>query len=622
MLPNPEIREVTIHDYLKILKKRIGIFFLVPFIIIVTTVIYISVRKPIYRATASILIEAVAPKVIEIKDVSREDFQSMFSQNIFQTQYKILTSIALAEKVADNLRASKDSAFKNIDNLTEKLLLQIKVEKLKDSQVVLFHVEDPDALNASTIANTFAKTYIQQDIEKRSRAAREASGWLQSQIGSYKDKVREAEEALNAYIQSNKIVSLPDIEKKTQGLLESLKENKSKLETELADGVKRYREKHPKIISLRAQLEDIEKKIEKETSNLLDLNEKMVQYNLLKKDVESNQEIYINMLNRTKETGLAEKIEVSRISIIDYAQPPLRPFRPNKKRAMQAAIILSLLGSVGVAFFLEYLDSTIRTAEDVSSYLNLPFLGYIPSITSRDAKTESEKALVCWQMTQSTIIESFRSVRTSILFAAPEDKRLNSIVITSSLPQEGKSFISSNLSAVFCQLNEKVILIDMDMRRPKLHRTLKIEQKPGLSDFLTGNIDLTKIIRPTSINNLFIIPAGTVPPNPSELLSSRKINTLFEDLKGKYDRIVIDSPPVLSVPDTLLLGKIADGIVLVIKGASTRLDAISGTKKKILEAKGKIIGVIVNNINPEREDKYYYYHYYYSEEGGKGKKQS
>ncbi len=622
MLPNPEIREVTIHDYLKIIKKRMGIFFVVPFIIIVSTVIYISVRKPIYRATASILIEAVTPKVIDIADVSREDFQSIFSQNLFQTQYKILTSLALAEKVADNLRSSRDSAFRNIDNLAERLLLQIKVEKLKESQVVLIHAEDADALNASAIANAFAKTYIQQDIEKRNRAAKEASAWLQSQIGTYKDKVREAEEALNAYIQNNKIVSLPDIEKKTQGLLESLKQEKSKLETALAEGLKRYKEKHPKTIALHAQADDVEKKIEKETSNLLDLNEKMVQYNLLKKDVESNQEIYTNMLNRTKETGLAEKLEVSRISIIDYARPPIHPFRPNKKRSMQAAIILSLLGSVGLAFFLEYLDSTVRTAEDVSSYLNLPFLGYIPSVNNKEAGTESEKALICWQMTQSTIIESYRSVRTSILFATPEDRRLNSILITSSLPQEGKSFVSSNLSAVFCQLNERVILLDMDMRRPKIHKTLKIEQKPGLSDFLTGNIDLEKIIKPTSINNLFIIPAGTVPPNPSELLSSRKINTLFEDLKSKFDRIIIDSPPVLSVSDTLLLGKIVDGIVLVIKGASTHLDAINSAKKKILEAKGKIIGVIVNNINPEREDKYYYYHYYYSEEGGKGKKQS
>lgn len=622
MLPNPEVREVTIQDYLKIIKKRIGIFIVLPFVIISTAVIYITIRKPTYRATASILIEAVAPRVIRIDEVAREDFQSMLSQNLYQTQYKILTSRALAEKVAENLRSSRDSTFRNVDNLTEKLLLQTKVEKLKDSQVVLIHAEDNDALNASTIANSYAKTYIQQDIEKRNRAAKEASAWLQSQIGTYKDKVREAEEALNAYIQSNKIVTLPDIEKKTQGLLESLKQEKSRLETALADGIKRYKEKHPKIISLHAQLNDVEKKIEQETGNLLDLNEKMVQYNLLKKEVESNQEIYTNMLNRTKETGLAEKIEVSRISIIDYAKPPLHPFRPNKKRTMQTAVILSLLGSLGLAFLLEYLDSTIRTAEDVSTYLNLPFLGYIPSVNNKEAGTESEKALICWNMSQSTIIESYRSVRTSILFATPEDRRLNTILITSSLPQEGKSFVSSNLSAIFCQLNERVILLDMDMRRPKLHRTIKIEQKPGLSDFLTGNIDLSKIIKTTSLNALSIIPAGTIPPNPSELLSSKKINTLLEDLKGKFDRIIIDSPPVLSVPDTLLLGKIVDGIVLVIKGASTRLDAISGVKKKILDAKGKIIGVVVNNLNPEREDKYYYYHYYYGEEGGRGKKQT
>ncbi|MDD5432300.1 MAG: polysaccharide biosynthesis tyrosine autokinase [Candidatus Omnitrophica bacterium] len=617
MLPNPETSQVTIQDYLRIIKKRIWLILACVFIITTAVTVYVSQQTPMYRATASLLIDLVPPKVIGVDEVYRE---SLWGEPFLQTQIKLLSSLALAEKVADELRASKDSYYKNIYNLPERLRLQVRIEMPKNTQIVLLSVDDTDPLRASTIANAFVRIYMQQDVEKRNRTVKEASSWLQSQIGSYKDKLREAEEALNNYVQTNKIVDLPDIERKTQGLLEALKGEKSKLETELAEGAKRYKEQHPKIIAIKAQLEDINDKLINETNHLLELNQKLVQYNLLKKEVESSQNVYTGMLSRLKETGIAEKIETSRISVVDYAKPPEFPFKPNKQKAMQMAVIFSLIIGVGISYLLEYLDSSIRTAEDVSSYLNLPFLGYIPSVY-KEAKTDSEKAVLALQGAQSQISEAFRAARTSILFATPEDKPLHIILLTSSLPQEGKSFVSSNLSIVFSQLNERVILIDMDMRRPKIHKNFNIDQKPGLSDFLTGGVDLEKIINKTSIPNLFIIPTGTIPPNPSELLSSKKIITLLEDLKGKFNRIIVDSPPVLSVADSQILSNIVDGVVLVVKGASTRLEAVDRAKKKLSEAKsGRTIGVIVNNIAPEKEDKYYYYHYYYSEEGKKVKK--
>ena len=193
-------------------------------------------------------------------------------------------------------------------------------------------------------------------------------------------------------------------------------------------------------------------------------------------------------------------------------------------------------------------------------------------------------------------------------------------MVTSSLPQEGKSFISANLSQAFCQMNERIVLIDMDMRRPKTHKAFNFDLKPGLSDFLAGSLTSDAIIRKTLVSNLSVITAGTIPPNPSELLLSGKIHVLLDELRAKYDRIIIDSPPVLSVPDTSILASIADGAVLVIRGAYTRLEAVVKAKQKILESKGKIIGVIVNNIRPEKEDSYYYYHYYYAEEEKSKKK--
>lgn len=616
MLPNPAIREVNLQDYLKIIRKRL--ILILAFLIIIPTfvAIYDFTRDPIYRSTVSIMIEKAQPKVTKFEEVYQGTYTEM--QYYYQTQIKILESRGLVEGVFDELHLSKDPDFRDLKDPVEALDKNIKIEPVKNSQIILINVEDKDALRASTIANTLAKIYIQQDIEMKNRAAKEATGWLEVQLTDIKKKVQASEEALNNYMQKNRIVTVPDIEQKTQTLLDSLKQEKSKLETDVAEASKRYKEKHPKMIALRAQLDDTLAKIDKETNNLLDVNQKMVQYNLLKKESDSVQSLYTSMLSRAKETDVSEKISSSGIRIIDSAKPAEIPYKPKKAQDIIIAIIFSLFSGLGLTFLVEYLDSSIRTSDDVTMYINLPFLGYIPS-TEKDLKTDAQKSLVCFSDPKAKITESFRAVRTSILFASPEDKPLKIILITSSTPQEGKSFFTANLSEVFCQVNEQIVLVDIDMRRPKIHKELGIEQTPGLSDFLTGNCGAQNIIKPSIVPNLSVIPSGTIPPNPSELLSSGKIQSLFEELKAKFSRIIVDSPPILSAADTSLLANMADGVILLVKGSSVRMEAVLQAKDKILKSKGKIIGVVVNNTHPDKEDSYYYYHYYSSEEGKKHK---
>jgi capsular exopolysaccharide synthesis family protein len=365
-------------------------------------------------------------------------------------------------------------------------------------------------------------------------------------------------------------------------------------------------------------VEEVNKKIKEEEDSLLALNQKMVQYNLLKNDVDTNQQLYTSILTRAKETGVDQTLESSNIRIIDSARPEARPSKPNKTRDVILSVIVALVYGLGLSVFLEYWDSSIRTAEDVTSYLNLPFLGYIPSF-GKEIKTDHERAFFCSQKTTNPITESFRALRTSILFSTPEDKPLKSILITSSAPGEGKSLVSTNLAEIFCQVNERVILIDVDMRRPMLYKLFQVDQKPGLSAYLTGSATLDSIIRTTAMPNLSLITSGSIPPNPSELLSSGKIRSLIEELKLKFDRIILDAPPTISIADAPLLANIVDGVVIVVKGASTRLDVVMGAKKRISESKGKILGVTINNVIPEKEDRFYYYHYYYAE--GKDKNQ-
>lgn len=609
MLPNPEIHEVRLQDYLKILRKRILV--IVAFLIVIPSVVVVKVftEIPIYRATVSILIRQTSPRVTKFEEVYQ--LSAIESKQYYQTQYKILASRVLLERVFTDLHLSREKDFLEAKDPIGLLKKKIIIEPVKHSQIVLIHVDDVDALRASAIANALAKDYIQYDIETKNIATKEAVVFLETQLTDIKKKLRESEEALNEYIQKNKIVTIPDIEQKSNILLETLKESKSKLETELANNLKRYKEKHPKIIALTAQLAEVNKKIEEETNNLLALTGKLVQYNLLKKEVESNQQLYTSMLNRAKETSVSEKIETSNIQIIDAAKPPDAPYKPQKAKSISISILFALFCGVGFVFFLEYLDSSIHAAEDVRIYLDLPFLGYIPSI-SRQTKTIVERGLICHLKPTSASAEAYRAVRTSILFAFPQDTPLKSILVTAALPEEGKSMIASNLSLIFNQTNERVVLIDMDMRRPVQNKIFNLEQKNGLSNFLAGNIDLESIIKPTLIRNLYVVTSGVIPPNPSELLSSKKIRQFFDELKSRFDRIIGDSPPILSVADTSLLANIVDGVVLVIKGASTRIEAIKKAKEKILEAKGKVIGVIINNVTPEKEEGYYYYHHYYS----------
>ena len=605
MLPNPEVREVNIKDYILILKKRILV--VAGFLLIFPTIVAISVsiQKPIYRSTASVLIEDRPP--------SSSSQNAVYSAPLdVGTQLRVLNSRVLAERIYNESKLAGDLDFRKEADPISFLMSKLTFVNARETNVVLIHADDGDPLRAAAIANAYANGYIQYDIDMRNRTARDSSAWMREQLQEVKEKLKEAEIALNNYIQKNKIIVTGDYKDVLEGKLESLKRQKSELETRRADSSKRYKDKHPVMVSLETQIEEVNAKLEQEIVDMLDLNNKMVHYNILKNEVDSNQNLYESLLEASKETSLVEKNQISAIQLIDIAQPDNVPFKPQKKKSILMSILIAVFGGIGVTIFLEYFDSSIHTAEDISNYINIPFLGYIPTC-GKDIRTDGEKAAICFKKPTSAISESFRALRTSIIFSSPEDKPLKSILVTSSVPGEGKSFLSLNLAIIFSQMNEKVIYIDGDMRRPMMHKNMNLDNKEGLSTYLIGSLDLDAIIKSSSVPGLSVITSGPIPPNPSELLSSTKVGALIRELSSKYDRIIIDAPPGASVADTLLLANIVDGVVLVIKGGRTRLDAVLSTKKKIVDTKGKIIGAVINNIHPEKEDKYYYYHYSSSE---------
>ena len=601
MLPNSEVREVNIKDYILILKKRILV--VAGFLLIFPTIIaiHVSIQKPVYRSTASVLIENRPPSA------SSKDAAYSAPLDV-DTQLKVLNSRVLAERIYNESKLAGDPDFRKEADPVGALMSKLTFINARKTNVVLIHADDGDPLRAAAIANAYANGYIQYDIDMRNRAARDASGWMREQLDEVKEKLKEAETELNNYIQKNKIVITSDYKNVLQEKSESLQQKKSELDIQLSEAFKRYKDKHPVTVSLKTRIEEVNAKLEQEIVDMLELNTKMVNYNILKNEVDSNQNLYEALLEASKETGIAEKNQISAIQLLDIAQPDDVPFKPKKKQSIILATLIALFGGIGTAISLEYFDSSIRTAEDISNYINLPFLGYIPTC-GKDVRTDGEKASICFQKPTSAIAESFRALRTSIIFSSPEDKPLKSILVTSSIPVEGKSFISLNLAIIFSQMNEKVIFIDGDMRRPKLHKNMNLDNKEGLSTYLIGSAELDAIIKSSPVPGLSVITSGPIPPNPSELLSSTKIGALVRELSSKYERIIIDAPPGFSVADTLLLANIVDGVVLVIKGGSTRLELVLTVKKKIIETKTRIIGTVINNIHPEKDDKYYYYHY-------------
>jgi succinoglycan biosynthesis transport protein ExoP len=317
---------------------------------------------------------------------------------------------------------------------------------------------------------------------------------------------------------------------------------------------------------------------------------------------------------------------------VNSARVPTYPVEPNVPRNLGFAFVLGLTSGVGLAFLLEGLDNTVRTTEQAQAISGLPPLGMIPlgSKTAREgaaskrlmlATSNEAVELITHVRPQSQMAESYRALRTSLLLShlgAPPKV----IMVTSALPQEGKSTTSINCAVVLAQKGVRVLLIDCDLRRPSIHKTLGMGPRSGLSNVLTGSITLKQAITvaPT-LPNLDVLPAGTPPPNPAELLASTNMRDVLAELRDKYDHIVLDTPPTLSVTDAVVLSPRADAIVLVIRSGSTTKQALRRSRDILMQVNARVSGVLLNAVDLSSPDYYYYYEYqgkyaqYYRDDG-------
>lgn len=463
---------------------------------------------------------------------------------------------------------------------------------------------------------------------------------------------RMAKEALYRQSKGKNIDSLPSILENK--LMMDLKQTYIQLEGQYMKLSETFKPGYPEMVRLKNQMQSIQKRMEGEIAmivasiksdyeaslrresllrqafeqqkaKVMEMKDQAIQYNILKREADTNKELYKGLLQRMKEAGVSAGLTVSNIQVVDQAEIPTSPYKPNRRLNLLLAAVVGLFLGVGLAFFFEYLDNTVKTPEDVEQVIRLPSFGMIPEI-SHERRRRLEKGasypveLITYGHPKSMLSEAYRNIRTSILLSFSE-KPPKKIVITSANPFEGKTTTAINTSIALSQTGAQVLIIDTDMRKPRIHKIFNHhENGVGLSNFLSGHGELDSIVRKSEVPNLYYIPAGPIPPNPSELLGSNLFKSMIESLGKRFDHIILDSPPVLGFADSIILSTCVDGVVLVALGGKTPREVLQRAKEVLYQVNAKILGVVINRVNIQRSDYgyyYYRYHYYYGKEGKK-----
>jgi tyrosine-protein kinase Etk/Wzc len=397
------------------------------------------------------------------------------------------------------------------------------------------------------------------------------------------------------------------------------------------------------VHSFQARAEGLQRVVESYTHKLESLPDKNVQLARLERNRKVDENLYMMMREKHEESRITQAGQIGKVRILDAAVEPVAPISPKVRLNMIIGVILGLGLGLGIAVLREYMDTTIRRVEDVEN-LGLSVLAAIPRIDSseidRTVKEVNERAngngttraevarLVTHFKPKSPVSEAYRTLRTNLQFSGG-DKQIRSFLVTSAGPGEGKSTTTANLGIAISLQGTRTVLIDTDLRRPVIHKIFDLEKNKGLTNVLVGKLTLDEAIQRTNVKNLDIITSGILPPNPAELLGSSRMKALVNELKGRYDLCLFDSPPLIAVTDAAVLSKELDGVLLVVKSGQTQHDALVRGTDLLKNVGTKILGVLLNDVSRENTYGsyyyYYYYHYYYyygegGDKNGKKKK--
>jgi capsular exopolysaccharide synthesis family protein len=380
----------------------------------------------------------------------------------------------------------------------------------------------------------------------------------------------------------------------------------SKLQGEIAKVVQSVKNEYQAAV---IQERTLTGALDQQKRDALALNRKGIDYGVLQRDAATNRQVFDSLLQRAKETGVSTELKTSNIRVVDAAEVPRRPASPNAPTNLLLALFGGGTLALGLAFFFEYLDNRIKTPDEVKAHLGLPFLGMVPALFGDAVKDPLMNNGV-----PSNFSEAFRAIRTNVLFSSAEEGS-KTIVITSTAPGEGKTTVASNISIALAQASQRVLLVDADMRKPRVHSVFGQPQEPGLSNVLVGNAKASEAIRGTAVPNLWTMSAGMLPPNPSELLGSKRFKDFISTLGQHFDWVIIDTPPVMAVTDAVIASNVSQGIVFVLGSEMTSRHTAQRALEQLANGKAKFVGAVLNRVDLQHHG-YYYSQYYRREYAG------
>jgi len=643
---------------------------------------------PTYTASTTMQIDREAARILQTDDVAPRE-SMVQGEEFFQTQYGLLRSRSLSQRVIESLGLGTSSAFLDSMGVAEPDVAQgqtvsaaarseivleavqdnLGVQPVRGSRLVGVSFDSPDPALSARVANAFAENFIQSNLDRKFESSSYAREFLEERLAQTKTTLEDNERRLVAYATEEQIInvgnegaggdsagtqslatsdlialngalsrttaarvaaeekwrqanastlmSLPEVLQNPT--IQQLSQTRAGLSATYQQKLSIYRPEFPEMVQLQAQLDEADRQIQAIAGNIrssirqqfqiaaneerslqaqvnglkgdvLDLQDRSIQYNILQREVDTSRTLYDGLLQRYKEVGVAGGVTTNNVSIVDRAEPPSRPSSPNLLINLAIAAMVGLGLGVLAAFVLEALDESIASPEDVESKLGLPALGVIPVLG------KGVLPLIALENLRSGFSEAYYSLRTALQYSTP-DGAPASLFITSTRPSEGKSTTALAVARSFSSIGHRVLLIDLDMRKPSMHRLLSVTAEHGMSSILSGAASIQDVVVDTGTPDLWFIPAGPLPPNPAELLSGTRMQTFLEESKRRFDIVVIDGPPVLGFADAPVLSASVGGTLFVVEARATRRGQARGALKRLQMGEGRVLGVVLTKFN-------------------------